>query len=138
MIIRIPTVIPRIPNIPTPIPRVPTLISGVPTLILHVTIIPLIPFPDSPFRLLQIDKAFNSIWKKKHIDIQSFVDFNVMDKKWQYNHFWSYECFIYVKIWFSFLSLFQKLSDGNGTQIRNHVVCKQTLNHLVKLASLAK
>ena len=65
---RIPTLISRIPNIPTPIPRIPTLILRVPTLIPliptlipHVPtltplvpIIPLIPFPDSPFRLLQI------------------------------------------------------------------------------------
>ena len=47
---QIPTLIPRIPqflHIPTPIPRIPTRIPRVP-------IIPLIPFPDSPFRLLQI------------------------------------------------------------------------------------
>ena len=44
-----------------PIPRVSTLISRVATLIPHFSIIPLIPFPDSPFRLLQIDKAFVSI-----------------------------------------------------------------------------
>ena len=53
--------IPRIPNIPTPISRIPTLItyittmiSRIPTLILCIPIIPLIPFPDSQFRLLQI------------------------------------------------------------------------------------
>ena len=54
LISRIPTLIPRIPNlvliIPTLIPRIPTLIS-------YITIIPFIPFPDSPFQLLQI--AFN-------------------------------------------------------------------------------
>ena len=49
---RIPTLIPRIPRIP--IPRIPTLIPRVPTLIACVPIIPLSPFPDSPFRLLQI------------------------------------------------------------------------------------
>ena len=53
--------IPRIPNIPTAISRIPTLItnittmiSRIPTLILCIPIIPLIPFPDSQFRLLQI------------------------------------------------------------------------------------
>ena len=51
---RIPTLIPRIPRIPIPIPRILTLIPRVPTLIACVPIIPLSPFPDSPFRLLQI------------------------------------------------------------------------------------
>ena len=51
---RIPTLIPRIPRISIPIPRIPTLIPRVPTLIACVPIIPLSPFPDSPFRLLQI------------------------------------------------------------------------------------
>ena len=68
---RIPTLIPhisRIPNIPTPIPRIPTLIpcipiliprvlnliTRVPNLIPRIRIIPLIPFPDSSFQLLQI------------------------------------------------------------------------------------
>ena len=30
------------------------------------------------------------------------------------------------------------LSDYNGTQTHSHLVCKQTLNHLAKLANLAK
>ena len=55
---RIPALIPHLPTpipcLPTLIPRVPTLIPRVPTMILHVPIIPLIPFPDSPFQLLQI------------------------------------------------------------------------------------
>ena len=51
----IPTLIHRFP---TPIPRIPTLISHIPTLILRISIIPLIPFPDSPFRLLQIAEFF--------------------------------------------------------------------------------
>ena len=58
---RIPAPIPRIPNIPTLSPWILALISRIPTLILRVPIltpqipiIPLIPFPDSPFRLLQI------------------------------------------------------------------------------------
>ena len=46
--------IPRNPNIPTPVLRIPTLIPRVPTLISCVPIIPLIPFSDSPFQLLQI------------------------------------------------------------------------------------
>ena len=47
----IPTLIPRIPTL---IPIIPTQIPRIPTLIPHIPIIPLIPFPDSPFRLLQI------------------------------------------------------------------------------------
>ena len=54
----IPTLVPRIPIIPILIPRIPinlTLIPRIPTLISGVRIIPLIPLPDCPFRLLQID-----------------------------------------------------------------------------------
>ena len=40
--------------VPTLIPRGPTLVFCIPTLILRVPIIPLIPFPDYLFRLLQI------------------------------------------------------------------------------------
>ena len=46
-----------IPCIPPPILHIPTLIpciSIIPTLIPHITIILIIPFPDFPFRLLQI------------------------------------------------------------------------------------
>ena len=43
-----------IPRIHTLIPRIPTLIPRISTLIPRVPIIPLIPFPDFPFRLLQI------------------------------------------------------------------------------------
>ena len=43
-----------IPRILTLIPRIPTLIPRIPTLIPRVPVIPHIPFPDSPFRLLQI------------------------------------------------------------------------------------
>ena len=32
----------------------------------------------------------------------------------------------------------RSLSDCNGTRTHNHLVHKRTLNHLVKLASLAK
>ena len=48
-----------IPCIPTLILRIPTLISCIPTLISHIPIIFLIPFPDSPFRLLQIASYLN-------------------------------------------------------------------------------
>ena len=34
--------------------------------------------------------------------------------------------------------MLQALSDCNWTQTHNHFVCKRTLNHLTKLASLAK
>ena len=55
---KIPTLIPRISNVialvPTLIPRIPTLIPRIPTLIPRITIIPLIPFPDFPFWILQI------------------------------------------------------------------------------------
>ena len=66
LISRIPTLISRIPTlipcIPTLIPHVPTLIPRVPTLISCVPIILLIPFPDSPFRLLQIAAGSLNIW----------------------------------------------------------------------------
>ena len=62
------TLIPHISNIPTTIsriptliPHIPTLIACVPTLIPRVPIILLIPFPDSPFRLLQIASKLNCI-----------------------------------------------------------------------------
>ena len=69
---RIPTIIPRIPTmipsiltliprIPTTIPRIPTLITHIPTLIQRILIIPLILFPDSSFRLLQIAMELNSL-----------------------------------------------------------------------------
>ena len=52
------TLIPLIPtsilHIPTMIPCIPTLIPRVLTQIPRAPIIPLITFPDSPFRLLQI------------------------------------------------------------------------------------
>ena len=65
---RIPTLTPHIPTltprIHTLIPPIPTLIPSIPinpiliprisTLIPHIPIIPFIPFPDSPFWLLQI------------------------------------------------------------------------------------
>ena len=43
-----------ISHIPTLIPRILTVIPHVPTVIPRVPIIPLIPFSDSPFRLLKI------------------------------------------------------------------------------------
>ena len=43
-----------ISHIPTLIPRIPTVIPHVPTVIPRVPIILLIPFSDSPFRLLKI------------------------------------------------------------------------------------
>ena len=51
---RIPTLIPLIPIIPTLISIIPTLIPLISTQIPIIPIIPLFPFPDSPFRLLQI------------------------------------------------------------------------------------
>ena len=59
-----PTLIPRIPIIPTlilRIPIIPTLIpriSHIAILIPRIPIIPLILFPDFPFRLLQIASYF--------------------------------------------------------------------------------
>ena len=76
LIPRIPTLIPRIPIIPILIPRIPinpTLIPRIPTLISGVHIIPVIPFPDSPFRLLQIDRLKRSkttnLWTNFYIAI---------------------------------------------------------------------
>ena len=58
MIPRIPTLI---PHIPTLIPRIPTLISRILTLIPRIAIIPLTPFPDPSFRLLQIIEKIDSL-----------------------------------------------------------------------------
>ena len=62
---RISTLIPRIPalipRIPTLIPRIPTLIPRIYTLIPCVPIIPLILFPDSPFRPLQIAFQYTTL-----------------------------------------------------------------------------
>ena len=57
--------IPHIPNpihrISTLIPRIPSLIPCVPTLISRIPTIPLIPFSDFLFRLLQIADEFATI-----------------------------------------------------------------------------
>ena len=52
---RIPTLISCIPTL---IPHIPILIPCIPTLITCILIIPLIPFPNPPFRLLQIAIIF--------------------------------------------------------------------------------
>ena len=51
---RIPTLIPSISRAPILFPIIPTLIPLIPTLIPRIPISPFIPFPDYPFRLLQI------------------------------------------------------------------------------------
>ena len=61
ILILIPLIPTPIPRIPTPIPRIPTVIPRIPTVIPRIPIIPLIPFPDSPFRLWQI--ALKMLWK---------------------------------------------------------------------------
>ena len=63
LILSVPTLIPRIPTL---ISHVPTLIPSIPTLIPCLPIISFIPFPDSPFRLLQVAYFF-----KEHIQILS-------------------------------------------------------------------
>ena len=45
---------------------------------------------------------------------------------------------MYFCIRFTDVSLKSFLSDYNRTRNHNHLVCKQTLNHLVKLATLTK
>ena len=74
---RIPTLIPRIPTlvprISTLILHIPTLIpriSIIPTLIPRIPIIPHIPFPDSPFRLLQIARLFSFL---NQVYLQVFI-----------------------------------------------------------------
>ena len=67
---RFPTPIPRIPTL---IPRIPTLIPRTPTLIPRVPIIPLIPFPDSPFRLLQIALLLTCYLAFYRKDIKSVI-----------------------------------------------------------------
>ena len=65
----IPTLIPHISRISTMISCIPTLILRVPTLIPCVPIISLIPFPDSPFLLLQIGdtvKCTPSLLQKRY------------------------------------------------------------------------
>ena len=76
---RFPTLIPRIPTptprIPTLIPRIYTMIPRIPTLIPCVPIIPLISFPDSPFRFLQV--AFwitNQIWWNMLCDVNTLLN----------------------------------------------------------------
>ena len=82
LIPRIPTPIPRIPTliprIPTPIPHIPTLIPQIPSLIPHIPIlipriprIPLIPFPDSLFWLLQIAVKYSNSTKLNRETITS-------------------------------------------------------------------
>ena len=62
---RISTLIPRIHTPLTTFRRIPTLIPRIPVLIPRIPIILLIPFTDSPFRLLQISlKAFFKFLKK--------------------------------------------------------------------------
>ena len=63
---RIPTLIPIIPTLIRHISRIPTLIPRIPTLVPCIPIIPFIPFPDSPFRLLQI--ATNKVFERKYIN----------------------------------------------------------------------
>ena len=65
---RIPTLIPRISTLIPHIPRIPdihTPIPRIPTLITCVSIIPIIPFPSFPFRLLQIAQS-NRMFGVKH------------------------------------------------------------------------
>ena len=72
----IPTLIPRIPTLiprsPTLIPRIPTLIPSIPTLIPCIPIIPLFPFPDSPFRLLQIVYRYYMMTSHRRLIISSY------------------------------------------------------------------
>ena len=64
-ILRFPTLIPRIPIIPIMIPCIPTLKPRIFILIPYIPTIPLILFPDSPFRLLQIARyLFNNNFVK--------------------------------------------------------------------------
>ena len=88
------TLIPHIPTllscIPTLISRIPTPIPRIPTLIPRVTIIPLIPFANSSFRLLQIALRSTKKFQKKRpfafgkVAAQKPTILNSIEKGWQH------------------------------------------------------
>ena len=90
LIPHIPTLLPCIPNlishIPTPIPRIPTLIPS-------VTIIPLIPFADSSFWLLQIALRSTKKFQKKRpfafgkVAAQKPTTLNFIEKGYYYYYY---------------------------------------------------
>ena len=73
LIFRIPTLTPRIPTLISRIlnliPRIPTLIPHIPTLVPRIYIIPFIPFPDFPFRFLQIPFYYRFAKSKTKLEI---------------------------------------------------------------------
>ena len=73
LIFRIPTLTPRIltliPRILNLIPCIPTLIPHIPTLVPRIYIIPFIPFPDFPFRFLQIVFYYRFAKSKAKLEI---------------------------------------------------------------------
>ena len=153
LIAHIPTLIPRISRIPkisTLIPRVPTVIPCVPTLIPSVPIIPLVPFLDSPFRLLQIfmcwfmyllrDKEFAGhvtnyleIHKQLFARQKSTLSTNgvfLLCHICVQNESIVWKCVIIKEVFAQNRHSICKLRDCNGTSTNNHIVCKQTLNQL--------
>ena len=65
-----------------PIPRIPTLIPRVPTVIPRVPIIPLIPFPDSLFRLLQI--TYYNVEMKRNKSLKRILRILLKQKQFGY------------------------------------------------------
>ena len=129
LIPRLPTLIPWVPTlapyvptlipcIPTLIPRVLTLIPHVPTLILCVPIIPLIPLPDSPFRLLQIAYFF-----KERVQILSV--------RWPVNIETYLQIISYCKFWaYRFTYFILTLLNSTVTFTQLFVKMYMTLNSL--------
>ena len=80
---KIVTLIPLIPNLIPHIPIIPSLtprIAIIPTLIPRIPIIPLVPFPDSPFRRLQIANWRDFLWENEisELCVQIIVAINFM------------------------------------------------------------
>ena len=48
------------------------------------------------------------------------------------------KCFFNTSFKLNFIVSYPGICDYNGTRTHNHLVCKRTLNHVAKLASLAK
>ena len=71
-----------------------------------------------------------------HGNIKSFSFFHVFLISIYLSHIISFSKF-YIKaglIWIKHRRDIWNLTDSNGIRIHNHLVCKQTLNHLAKLA----
>ena len=83
----------------------------------------------------------NTFYSKKYIGKTFQFHKKISFNRKATSKFQSYSHEIYMgklRMEFSFQDNNQKISDCNGTRTDNHLVLKQTLNHLTKLANLAK